>query len=191
MPRVLVTLAVALAIAASAPAALACARGYSYAGVYAPRQAPGVAATLSMLAEPSVASGHVAAWVGVGGEGLGPRGTDEWLQVGIASYAGSAEGHLYYEVTQPGRPPQYQELAGGIGPGERVRVALLEPPFPPDMWIVASSEGLARPVFPAEEPGGEGTNRDLRGLGRGREMQPLRLSLPRRSARAPRRAMAA
>jgi hypothetical protein len=147
MPRVLVTLAVALAIAASAPAALACARGYSYAGVYAPRQAPGVAATLSMLAEPSVASGHVAAWVGVGGEGLGPRGTDEWLQVGIASFAGSAEGHLYYEVTQPGRPPQYQELAGGIGPGERVRVALLELPFLPDMWIVASSEGLAGPFY--------------------------------------------
>ena len=34
---------------------------------------------------PNVLHGHVAAWVGVGGAGLGPGSTDEWLQVGISA----------------------------------------------------------------------------------------------------------
>ena len=147
MPRIRLALAAALAFALSAPAALACGRGYSYAGLYSPRQAPGVAATLSMLDEPSVAAGHVAAWVGVGGPGLGPNGTDEWLQVGLASFPGSTGGHLYYEVARPGRAPEYTELAAGIAPGERERVAVLELPFAPDTWIVASEAGLAGPFY--------------------------------------------
>jgi len=147
MPRVRTTLAVALAFALSAPAALACARGYSYAGLYAPRRASGVAATLSMLHEPSVATGHVAAWVGVGGERLGPKGTDEWLQVGLASFPGSAEGHLYYKLAQPGQKPRYKELASGIAPGERVRVAVLELPFARDTWAVVSDKGIAGPFY--------------------------------------------
>ena len=97
----------ALASALFAPAALACARGYSYAGLYSSSTASGVAATLTMLEAPRVSSGHVAGWVGVGGPGLGPNGEDEWLQVGLASFAGSTEGHLYYELAQPGREPQY------------------------------------------------------------------------------------
>jgi len=146
MPRVRITLLVAVVIATSAPAAFACARGYSYAGVYAPRKASGVAATLSTLAEPRVASGHVAAWVGIGGEGLGPKGTNEWLQVGVASFPGSAESHLYYELARPGRRPEYRELAT-IAPGERVRVAVLELPFVRDTWIVISSKGVAGPFY--------------------------------------------
>lgn len=137
----------ALASALFAPAALACTRGYSYAGLYSPSKASGVAATLTMLEEPSVPSGHVAAWVGVGGPGLGPHGEDEWLQVGLASFAGSTEGHLYYELTQPGREPQYTELASGIQPGDRQRVALLELPFAHDNWVVVSSAGVAGPFY--------------------------------------------
>jgi hypothetical protein len=137
----------ALASALFAPAALACARGYSYAGLYSPSKASGVAATLTMLAKPSVSSGHVAAWVGIGGPGLGPHGEDEWLQVGLASFAGSTGGHLYYELTQPGRETQYTEIASGIQPGERQRVALLELPFAHDSWVVVSSGGIAGPFY--------------------------------------------
>ena len=147
MPRVRIALAVALAAALAVPAALACGRGYSYAGLYAPRPASGVAATLSMLDQPSVSSGHAAAWVGVGGPHLGPRDTDEWLQVGIASFPGSAQGRLYYEVTQPGREPQYHELAPAIEPHERVRVAVFELPFAPDAWVVISDKGVAGPFY--------------------------------------------
>lgn len=137
----------AIAFALAAPAALACGRGYSYAGLYGPTTASGVAATLSMLAEPSVPDGHVAAWVGVGGPGLGPNGNDEWLQVGLASFPASPEGHLYYELARPGQKPEYTELAGDIRPGERIRVAVLELPFEPDTWIVISSVGIAGPFY--------------------------------------------
>jgi hypothetical protein len=139
----------ALAAAALTPAALACPRGYSYAGLYSPSKASGIAATISMLDEPAAfgASGHVAAWVGVGGPGLGPQGEDEWLQVGLATFGDSSDGRLYYELARPGQAPQYTELASGIRPGQRLRVAVLELPFAPDTWIVASPAGIAGPFY--------------------------------------------
>jgi hypothetical protein len=139
----------ALAAAVLAPAALACPRGYSYAGLYSPSNASGIAATISMLDEPAVfgTSSHVAGWVGVGGPGLGPRGEDEWLQVGLATFGGSSEGRLYYELAQPGRAPEYVELATGIRPGQRLRVAVLELPFARDTWIVVSPAGIAGPFY--------------------------------------------
>jgi hypothetical protein len=136
-----------LVFGALAPAALACTRGYSYAGLYGPTATSGVGATLSMLDDPSVSSGHVAAWVGVGGAGLGPNGTNEWLQVGLASFAGSPDGRLYYEVAQPGSNPQYHDLGAVVHPGQRVRVAVLELPLVRDTWIVVSSVGLAGPFY--------------------------------------------
>lgn len=138
-------LVAALAIAASASPAFACARGYSYAGLYAQSPAFGVAASLSMLQVPTVSGGHVAAWVGVGGPGLEPKGTDEWLQVGLASFGDARDGRLYYELALPGQEPRYVELASGILPGQVVRVALLELPFAPGTWIVVSPAGLAGP----------------------------------------------
>jgi len=137
----------ALVSAFFAPAALACARGYTYAGLYSASRASGVAATLTMLEPPSIASGHVAGWVGVGGPGLGAHGEDEWLQVGLASFAGSTEGHLYYELAQPGHRPQYTELASGIRPGEKQRVALLELPFARNSWVIVSSAGVKGPFY--------------------------------------------
>ena len=143
----LVAGAVATALAgAFAQSAWACTRGYSYAGLYSSRPAVGVAASLSMLELPTVTSGHVAAWVGVGGPGLGPSGADEWLQVGLASFD-SSTARLYYELTLPGREPEYVELASGIEPGRSVRVALLELPFAPDTWVVISPAGIAGPFF--------------------------------------------
>ena len=139
----------ALAAAVLVPAALACPKGYSYAGLYSPAKASGIAATISMLDTPAVAggSGHVAGWVGVGGPGLGPHGTDEWLQVGLATFGDTNEGRLYYELAQPGRSPEYVELATGIVPGVRVRVAVLELQFARNAWIVVSPAGISGPFY--------------------------------------------
>lgn len=140
---------VALAAAVFMPAALACPKGYSYAGLYADSKSSGIAATISMLDRPTVSgeASHVAGWVGVGGPGLGPRGEDEWLQVGLATFGDSADGRLYYELARPGHPATYTELASGIRPGRKLRVAVLELPFARDSWIVVSPAGIAGPFY--------------------------------------------
>ena len=100
--------------------------GYSYAGYQHRGRAHGVRATLSAMARPYVASGHVAAWIGVGGPGAGPNGADEWIQVGLSAFSdGSSQ--LYYEVTRPGVPPTYHQIDAVVRPGERKRVVVLEP----------------------------------------------------------------
>jgi hypothetical protein len=139
--------AIALCSLLAAPAAVPCTRGYSYAGLYAPRKSTGIAVTLTMLHEPAVSAGHVAAWVGVGGPRVGPNGADEWLQVGLASFPGSAGAELYYELAQPGHAPEYHELAPGIGAGDRVRASVLELPFARDTWVVVTSRGMAGPFY--------------------------------------------
>jgi hypothetical protein len=132
-----------------ASAAQACPKGYSYAGLYSPTRAAGIAATISLLDTPSAfgETSHVAGWVGVGGPGLGPNGADEWLQVGVATFGDSSAGRLYYELTRPGSPPQYQELSAGIVPGVRVRVAVMELPYARDRWIVVSPAGVSGPFY--------------------------------------------
>ena len=138
-----------LAAAVLAPVALTCPKGYSYAGLYTDSKSSGIAATISMLDQPAVFGGssHVAGWVGVGGPGLGPHGEDEWLQVGLATFGDSRDGRLYYELARPGEQPVYSELASGIAPGRKVRVAVLELPFARDSWIVVSSAGIAGPFY--------------------------------------------
>jgi len=145
VPRILLVLLACCAEAVLAPAALACPKGYSYAGLYSPSRASGISATISMLDTPSAfgEASHVAGWVGVGGPGLGPNGSDEWLQVGLATFGTSSGGRLYYELARPGSPPQYQELAAGIVPGIRVRVAVLELPYARNQWIVVSPAGVS------------------------------------------------
>jgi hypothetical protein len=137
------------AAAVLAPAALACPKGYSYAGVYSPSRASGIAATISLLDAPAAfgEASHVAGWVGVGGAGLGPNGADEWLQVGLATFGSSGAGRLYYELARPGSPPQYQELASGIVPGIRVRVAVMELPYARNQWVVISPAGVSGPFY--------------------------------------------
>jgi hypothetical protein len=143
-------LVLALACALSAPSAVrsaaahACRPGYAYAGLYATKAVAGVAASLTMLQQPTLDGGHVAAWVGIGGPGLGPHGTDEWLQVGIASFDGP-QGRLYYELALPGKKPKFVQLADGIQPGQVVRVAVLELPFHPNDWVVITPQGIAGP----------------------------------------------
>ena len=82
-------------------AARTCWSGYSYDGVQSPSTAYGVAATVTLRAPSVVHLGHVAAWVGVGGPGAGPRGADEWIQAGIAQDAGDVA-VVYYEYKRPG-----------------------------------------------------------------------------------------
>jgi hypothetical protein len=139
----------ALAAAVLAPAALACPKGYSYAGLYSSTKASGIGATISLLETPAAigSSSHVAGWVGVGGPGIGPHGEDEWLQVGLATFGDSSDGHLYYELTQPGQAPKYVELASGIVPGVQVRVAVMELQFARDQWVVISPAGISGPFY--------------------------------------------
>ena len=84
---------------------------------------------------PSVAAGHVAGWVGVGGPGQGPNGTDEWVQVGLASMPGLPS-VLYAEITKPGRAPNFQVLEDEVPTGESREVAVLEIAHRPGWWRI-------------------------------------------------------
>ncbi|MEO5576092.1 MAG: hypothetical protein ABIR67_01885 [Gaiellaceae bacterium] len=165
-------LVAAVAASSSAPAAPArsrtCADGYTYAGRLSATRAHGVQATLTALSKPEVADGHVAAWVGVGGVGEGPNGSDAWLQVGLSALPDS-ESSLYYEVTRPGAAPTYVELKTGIRTGDRFRVAVLELAKRPHHWRVwlngkpvsapvelRGSSGRWRPIATAESWAGAG-----------------------------------
>src|SRR5215217_8415611 len=131
-------------------------------------RAHGVSATLTALSRPQVDDGHVAAWVGVGGAGQGPNGSDAWIQIGLSAFPGSGSG-LYYEVARPGSSPHYVELAGGVRNGDRFRVAVLEMSGRPDHWRVwlngkpvsapvqlRGSSGNWRPMATAESWAGDG-----------------------------------
>ncbi len=109
--------------------------GYTYAGHQATRKGHGVRATISAIRAPEVAAGHVAGWVGLGGPGQGPNGTDMWLQVGLASMPGLGT-VLYAEVTRAGRAPAFQLLEEGIQVGESRRLAVLEMSRRPEWWRV-------------------------------------------------------
>lgn len=109
--------------------------GYSYAGFQDAQTAHGIRATLMPLARPQVESGHVAAWVGVGGTGLGAGGSDAWIQIGLSSFSDGVS-RLYSEVNQPSIGPRYTELATGVSVGARHRVVVLEVASRPGWWRV-------------------------------------------------------
>jgi hypothetical protein len=128
----------AAACAAVAPALggqLRCAQTYSYAGVSSIDARYGIGARISTLRAPTIAAGHVAAWVGVGGSGLGAYGSTEWLQVGISAKLGE-DPALYYEVARPGRKAQYVMLKGHLPLGRAFDVAVLESRDHPGDWRV-------------------------------------------------------
>jgi hypothetical protein len=139
--------AVALTPSPAVPASKGCGlRGYAYAGLQSDRQAFGVAATLTALADPLVERGHVAAWVGVGAPGQGPHGTDEWLQVGLNRIAGH-DPKLYYEVARAGRM-RYVELDTDVSPGRRAEVAVLEMAGRQDVWRVwVDGRPASKPIY--------------------------------------------
>ena len=106
-----------------------------------------MSATLTAVRAPRVAGGHVAAWVGVGGRGTGPNGSNVWLQAGLAAYPGTGS-RLYYELMLPeGR--RYVELRHGVAPGTRFQVAVLE--VSPGTWQVAVDGRAVSPAFSLPE----------------------------------------
>jgi hypothetical protein len=120
--------AAVVALLLAAPATASCTKDYEYAGLVRRTAAAGVQADLTPLANPTVAWGHVAAWVGV-------SGANSWLQVGLNG-VGSGANVLYYEVTRPGSSPQYTQLVGSVAVGETHRVGVLEMAGHPGWWRV-------------------------------------------------------
>jgi hypothetical protein len=121
----------------AAPAALACrSNGYTYAGLSSSSKTHGVAARLTAIGKTSVANGHVAGWVGVGGPGQGPGGKDEWIQVGFSGFEGSPNSDLYYEVTRAGSAPRYFEVEHNLLPGTSRQLAVLEVAGQPNAWRI-------------------------------------------------------
>ena len=117
--------AVAVIRAPQTDAGMACGSQYSYAGLSHGHVGRAVRATITPLARPQVDWGHVAAWIGVGGPGLGPNGTDAWIQVGFSGFYGGVS-KLYYEVARPGHAPRYFEIDADVAIGRPRRLAVGE-----------------------------------------------------------------
>jgi hypothetical protein len=133
---------------AAAPSAFACgSAGYSYAGISSRTPVYGVGATITALAAPAVQNGHVAGWVGVGGPGLGPHGSSEWIQVGYSGFPGLHVGSLYYEVATPGAAPRYHEISSSVNIGAKHRLAVLEVGNHHNWWRVWVDGRIASPAF--------------------------------------------
>lgn len=140
--------AVGAAAAAAGASRAACGAGpYVYAGLVGSRAGFGVAATITPIRLPPVVEGHVAAWTGVGGYGLGPNGSDEWLQAGISKIGDRAPA-LYYELALPGETPRYVMLKGHLSLTRSYRVAVLESRRRPGWWSVwANGTQVTREIF--------------------------------------------
>jgi hypothetical protein len=134
----LATAAVAAVALGGAARALACGNstGYSYAGLGAPSHAYGIRALITPLDAFDVLNGHVAGWVGVGGPGQGPNGTNEWLQIGFSGFPGITGSDIYYEVAEPNRFPTYHQVAAALPVGTVAKVTVLEMHNRPDFWRV-------------------------------------------------------
>ena len=133
--------------------------GYAYAGVGSASRAYGISTRLQAATAPQVVNGHVAGWVGVGGPGAGPNGTDEWLQVGFSAFPRSAFSSLYYEVAQPHQAPRYVELESGLPPGTASKVAVVELAGKRGWWRVwVDDKAVGAPVY---LPGSHGAWRPL------------------------------
>ena len=133
--------------------------GYAYAGVGSSARAYGIATRLTATIAPQVLNGHVAGWVGVGGPGMGPNGSDEWIQVGFSAFPDSSTSSLYYEVAQPHQAPAYHELEAGLPAGTKRKVAVTEVAGRPGWWRVWVDDAAV--VAPVYLPGSHGAWRPL------------------------------
>jgi hypothetical protein len=121
---------------------------YAYAGVGTNAIVTRVGATIEPTAAPAVRDGHVAAWVGVGGLGEGPHGTDAWIQIGLSAFPGDTASRIYYEVAQPGRKAVYRELRSGVSVGESHRFGVIEVAGRPGWWRVwLDGSPVSAPIF--------------------------------------------
>jgi hypothetical protein len=119
-------------------------RGFAYAGIQSDTNGHGISAVLTALTTPAVESGHVAGWVGVGGPGEGPGGTNKWIQVGLNRMPDTGN-TLYYELMRPGSGASYEKVATDVPTGQQFRVAVLETASTPGAWRVWVD---GRPVTP-------------------------------------------
>ena len=146
----LATASVATVALAGAAGALACGNdsGYSYAGVGAASRAYGISAFITPLDAFDIVNGHVAGWVGVGGPGEGPNGTNEWIQIGYSGFPSITGSDIYYEVAQPGRFPTYHQVSAGVPNGTPAKVTVLEMRGRPNWWRVwLNHRPLSRPIL--------------------------------------------
>ena len=146
----LTTAAIATVALGGAAQASACGNGsgYSYAGIGAPMRAYGVSALISPLNAFDVVNGHVAGWVGVGGPGEGPNGTNEWIQVGYAGFPSIVGSDIYYEVALPGRYPTYHQVTAGLGIGTLTKVTVLEMFHRHNWWRVwVNHKAVSQPIY--------------------------------------------
>ncbi|MGH3065407.1 MAG: hypothetical protein ACRDOF_03815 [Gaiellaceae bacterium] len=127
--------------------------GYAYAGHQSSYRGHGVRATLTLTRELSVAAGHVAGWVGVGGPGQGANGQDAWIQAGIASMPGM-DPFIYAEVTREGRDPEFILIEQGVPVGRSHRIAVLEMSRRPGWWRIWVDDQPA--TEPVRLPGSSG-----------------------------------
>ena len=145
----LLTATVATVALGGASRASACgnSNGYSYAGIGAPTRGFGISALIAPLDAFDIVNGHVAGWVGVGGPGMGPNGTNEWIQVGYAGFPSLTGSDIYYEVAQPGRYPTYHQVTAGLPNGRAAKVTVLEMHNRPDWWRVWLNHRAVSPAI--------------------------------------------
>jgi hypothetical protein len=131
-----------------------CWSGYSYDGVQSVGDAYGVGATLTLEQPSRVAAGDVAAWIGVGGEGLGPGGSDEWVQAGIERDAAGPD-TLYYEYKRPGDAVATSVALQTAAQGLRYSFFVYERAAQADTWqVTLDGVKVGAPIF---LPGSHGT----------------------------------
>lgn len=165
----LAALAAACSLSASALAGgrICAPSGYAYAGFQSPVAAYGVSGRLTLESAPLVGDGHVAAWLGVGGAGLGPHGSDVWLQVGIAGFP-DGRSELYYEFKRPGMQTAEYVSLGQLPRGAKRDVAVYERASRRNAWrvvvdgkavsptiVLPGSHGAWRPIATSETWGGD------------------------------------
>jgi hypothetical protein len=110
--------------------------GYSFAGRGSSSDAFGISARIAQIGAVDIPNGHIAGWVGLGGTGQGPHGSNEWLRVGYAAFPSITGSDVYYEVALPGRPPTYHDVSTGVAVGTYTKVTVLEMHSRPNWWRV-------------------------------------------------------
>ena len=141
--------AVASLVAAPAPASprvglATCAQGYRYAGYAGRDGSDDVSATIAALSRPSVATGHAAAWVGVGGIHAGRGNASEWLQAGLAAFPRLGL-RLYVEEVSRGQARRFVDLGPAVV-GRRYRIRVRKTGL--DVWrAFVDGRAVGRPAY--------------------------------------------
>ena len=89
----------------------------------------------------------MAGWVGLGGPGQGPNGSDMWIQAGLASVPDLGT-FVYAEIARPGRTPQLIPLENDVPVGKSRRIAVLEMSKRPEHWRVwVDGSPATKPIY--------------------------------------------